>query len=60
MNRAMAISTVLLVASLTAAEPKGEQAASMIQQVAEDWVADGWGANGSARYLRHIEDAAWQ
>ncbi len=57
MKIAMIISTVLLVA---AAESKAESAAAIIQQVAEDWQAKGWGANGSARYLRDIEDTAWQ
>lgn len=61
MNRAMTISTALLVASLTAtAEPRAQRAASVIEKVGEHWVADGWGANGSARYLRDIEDTAWQ
>jgi len=57
MKIAMIISTVLLVA---AAESKAEGAASLLEQVAVDWPAKGWGANGSARYLRDIEDAAWR
>jgi len=65
MNRALILLAVLLVASMTAArataaESKAEQAATFIQQVAEHWLADGWGANGSARYLRDIEDATWR
>jgi len=61
MNRIVIIPVVLLTLCLTtAAESQADRAASVIQDVAEHWVAEGWGANGSARYLRNVEDATWQ
>jgi hypothetical protein len=65
MKHALIIAAVFSCTALSARhsmadEPAAELPGSIIEQLAVDWPAGGWGAEGSARYLRPLAEENWR